>query len=534
MAAERKGIMKFLAGILVLLSPSGAWAFVPHAYDEVYIHQMGHIFFVISCVFIMWVIRHHNLQDKKGWRYIFLSEIFFILWNADTFVGHMTEYWIGPSQIIGRTQGWDYFFREISIQGREYLYYITKYDHFLTIPAMFFFVKGLREHLGEEEKNATAALLPLFPIMALDMAGAFIMIFLSILCLATAVRLYNRNRENTLWNYLLWLSLAHFVFSFSRSLGHILQRVLIPAGYENIWRNLEPYSGSLNTFTFIVIGSVSLFFFRTYETYLKMSADRKRIEVVNSNLAELNQELETMVAERTMSLMALTVADRVRNPAAVIGWTCRKMLEKGEVPDKLGENIKDVINESQKLESIVRDFETLLKSKQSMFRYEDINEIVRGVIAIVEKETKEKDIGLNVSLAKDPVKINAQKNLLRAAIFHIVRNSIEATPEGGRITVATSGDEDKVSLTVSDTGPGIPKEDFDKIFDPFFSTKRFRFGMGLPLVKQIVSEHLGEIKVRSASGEGATFEMLFPVRWMGRKTDVSKNIDENLPGHGPY
>lgn len=370
--------------------------------------------------------------------------------------------------------------------------------------------------MGEEKKTSTAALLPLFPIMALDMGGAFIMIVLSIMCLNAAVRLYNTNRENTLWNYLLWLSLSHFVFSFSRSVGHILQRVLIPAGYEHIWRYLEPYSGSLNTLTFVVIGSVSLFFFRAYETYLKMSADRKRIEVVNENLSELNQELETMVAERTMSLMALTVADRVRNPAAVIGWTCRRILEKGEFSDKLGENLKDVIDESQKLETIVRDFETLLKSKQSMFRYEDINEIVRGVIAIVEKETREKGVRLDVNLTGS-LKINAQKNLLRAAIFHIVRNAIEATQAGGRITVQTYGDENKVRLTVSDTGAGIPREDIDKIFDPFFSTKRFRFGMGLPLVKQIISEHLGEIKVESVPGGGATFEMLFPLRWMERK-----------------
>ncbi|WP_333652474.1 hypothetical protein [Dissulfurispira sp.] len=117
---------------------------------------------------------------------------------------------------------------------------------------------------------------------------------------------------------------------------------------------------------------------------------KKRIEAVNADLTELNQELETMVAERTMSLMALTVADRVRNPAAVIGWTCKRILEKEKVPEKLGENLKDVIDESEKLESIVKDFEALLKSKQSRFMYEDINEIVKGVVSIVEKEADEK------------------------------------------------------------------------------------------------------------------------------------------------
>jgi signal transduction histidine kinase len=510
--------MKFaILALLSLFAPSTAWAFVPHSYAEVYIHQMGHIYFMLSCIFIMWVIGHHNLQEKRGWRYIFLSEVFFILWNIDTFIGHVSEFWIVPSQITGGMEGWDYFFRHISLQGREYLYYIAKYDHFFCVPAMLFFVLGLKELLAEERRSpAAAALLPLFPIMVTDMTGALAMIILSLICIDTAVRLYNTNRENTLWNFLLWLSVAHFVFSFSRSAGHILQRVLIPTGYGYIWSYLEPYSGSLNTFTFIVIGSVSLFFFRAYETYLKISDDKKKIEGINVDLTELNQELETMVAERTMSLMALTVADRVRNPAAVIGWTCRKILKKEREPGKIKEGLQDVLDESEKLEAIVRDFETLLKSKQSMYRYEDINEIVRGIVPVVEKETGERGIRLDIDLSENPLKINTQKNLLRAAIFHLLRNSIEATPEGGRITVTTAVEGEKVVLMVSDTGSGISKEDIEKIFDPFYSTKRRRFGMGLPLVKQIISEHLGEIKIKSEPDKGTTFKIMFPVRWNGK------------------
>jgi signal transduction histidine kinase len=207
----------------------------------------------------------------------------------------------------------------------------------------------------------------------------------------------------------------------------------------------------------------------------------------------------------------------VRNPAAVIGWTCKRILEKEKVPEKLGENLKDVIDESEKLESIVKDFEALLKSKQSMFRHEDINEIVKGVVSIVEKEADEKNIKLSVNLADHPLKINTQKNLLRAAIFHIIRNAIEATPEGGIITVTTSGNNEYVTLAISDTGAGIPEEDIGRIFDPFFSTKLFRFGMGLPLVKQIISEHLGEIEVESGHGKGTTFKLSFPVRWIEKK-----------------
>ncbi len=511
--------MKILIlGFLLLLIPASAWAFVPHAYPGIYIHQMGHVYFFVSCIFIIWTITHHNLQKAKGWRYILLAELFFALWNLDTFIGHITEFWIEKTQITGSREGWDYFFREVAIEGKEYIYYITRYEFFLLLPAILFLYMGLREHLKEEDTPVSVStLLPLFPILFSEIAGAFVMLMLSIMSLITALSLYRKDKGNVLWSYLLWLSTAYVIFSVSRSLGHILQPALVATGYEHIWKSIDPHSGSFITFTFVVIGSVSFFFFRAYGTYLRISEDKKRIEAINADLTELNQELETMVAERTMSLMALTVADRVRNPAAVIGWTCKRIIEKEDVSEKLEENLKDVIDESEKLESIVKDFEAILKSKQSRFRYEDINEIVRGVVSIVEKEADEKDVKISVSLAEHPLKINTQKNLLRAAIFHIIRNAIEATPEGGRITITTSDGKDSVNLTISDTGLGIPKEDIDKIFDPFFSTKLFRFGMGLPLVKQIVSEHLGEIKVESEIGKGTTFKMIFPVRWIEKK-----------------
>lgn len=447
-----------------------------------------------------------------------LAELFFALWNADTFIGHITEFWIEKTQTIGSRQGWDYFFRGVTIEGREYIYYITRYEFFLLLPAILFLYMGLREHLKEEKPAVSvSALLPLFPILFSEVVGAFVMVLLSVMSLITALSLYRRDKGNVLWSYLLWLSISYVIFSISRSLGHILQPVLVAMGYEHVWKAIDPYSGSFITFTFAVIGTVSLFFFRAYSFYLKMLEDKKRIEAINADLTQLNQELETMVAERTMSLMALTVADRVRNPAAVIGWTCKRILEKEKVSEKLGENLKDVIDESEKLESIVKDFETLLKSKQSRFIYEDINEIVKGVASIVEKEADEKSVKLSVNLAGHPLKINTQKNLLRAAIFHIIRNAIEATPDGGMITVTTAGDNEKVTLAISDTGAGIPEEDIGRIFDPFFSTKLFRFGMGLPLVKQIISEHLGEIKIESEPGKGTTFKLIFPVKWIEKK-----------------
>lgn len=507
-----------LVPFLLFLLPSKAFAFVPHGYPSTIIHQMGHIYFFISCLFIALIIIRKNLYKYRGWKYILFAEIFFMMWNLDTFIGHIAEFWIEPSQIIGERQGMDYFRRKIIIEGKEWLYYITKHDHLLLVPGMLMFYLGLRWHLHKEKATSNVlTLLPLLPIIVVDMVGSFTMVILSILSLLTTLRLYKIDKANTLWNYMLWLSLSYVVFSLSRSLGHILNRILVPLGYENIWKTIEPYSGSVNTFTFIVIGSVSLFFFRAYETYLRMLEDKDKIEAINADLTELNQELETLVAERTMSLMALTVADRVRNPAAIIGWSCRKMLQKEKFPEKIQEDLSNIVEECDRLESIVRDFEVLLKSKQSMFKYEDINDIIRNIIPVVEKEAMVKHINISVNLTEHPLKINAQKNLLKIAILHIIRNAIEATPEGGMISIVSSGDTENITVSISDTGTGISEEDLQKIFDPFYSTKLYRFGMGLPLVKQIVSEHLGQIEVKSVLNKGTTFKLIFPIRWIEKK-----------------
>lgn len=507
-----------LTSFLLIFLPSKGFAFVPHGYPATIIHQMGHIYFFISCLFIALIIIRKNLHKEKGWRYILLAEIFFMLWNLDTFIGHISEFWIEPSQIIGERGGIDYFKRKIIIEGKEWIYYITKHDHIWLVPGMLMFYLGLRWHLNKERVSSYAvAILPLLPIIFVDMVGSFLMVILSILSLLTSLRLYQTNRDNTLWNYMLWLSSSYVIFSFSRSVGHIVNRILVFSGYEDIWKIIEPYSGSINTFTFIVIGSVSLFFFRAYESYLMMLEDKNKIESINTDLTELNQELETLVAERTMSLMALTVADKVRNPAAVIGWSCKRMLQKEKFPEKIQEDLSSIIDECNRLESIVRDFELLLKSKQSMFKYEDLNDIVRNIIPVIEKEAKGKHLNISFNLSEQPLRINAQKNLLKIAIFHIIRNAIEATPEGGSISISSSGDAEKIILSISDTGVGIPEEDLQKIFDPFYSTKLYRFGMGLPLVKQIVSEHLGQIEVKSVLNKGTTFRLIFPVRWMEKK-----------------
>ena len=173
----------------------------------------------------------------------------------------------------------------------------------------------------------------------------------------------------------------------------------------------------------------------------------------------------------------------------------------------------NIIEGAEKLDKIVSDFEELLKNRQSKFKHEDLNKIVESVVSISEKEASFKGIKMVVDISKEILRINMQRDLLRVAVFHIMKNAVEATSQGGTVTIKTFREGECVVLLVSDTGYGIPQEDVEYVFRPFFSTKEQGFGMGLPLVKQIVSEHLGELVVESKPGRGSTFRLFFPVRW---------------------
>jgi signal transduction histidine kinase len=251
--------------------------------------------------------------------------------------------------------------------------------------------------------------------------------------------------------------------------------------------------------------------------FLRDITERKEAEKekeYKNSLETFNRELEILVAERTMSLMSLRLADSVRNPSTVIGWLGKKLLDKDGAPDKLKGSLNTIVDEAGKLEDTVKEFQSLMESMRAVFKYEDLNEIVRSVLFVIEREAADKKVDLVKDLAEKPLKLNAQKDLLKMAVFNMLRNAIEVTREGGSVSISTADDMNEIVFTISDSGPGIPEDAIDKIFDISYSSKIYRFGMGMPLIKQIVSEHLGEITVQTEAGKGTTFRVAFPSRWI--------------------
>ena len=355
--------------------------------------------------------------------------------------------------------------------------------------------------------------LPLSPIWIVDIIGSSLVILLAISAFVTAIRLTAEEPENALYLFLFWFTLALLAFAVFRSIGHIVKHVLIFSGEGKIWHSLRPFSGGLNSITFIAIAAVSLFFHHIQRLYQRMAANHLELEATSREILELNREMETLVIERTMSEMALSIADGIRNPLHIIGGFSQRLLKKTSSDDPARNWAACICKEAKSLEHMVERFEALAQKKESFFTEVDLNVIVQDILKMIHEEFTRKGIELVTRLTPEPIWGRFNVYLLKLALAHLLRNAIEATPPQGEIRVTTRVKGGRALLTIQDTGRGMPKEVVTKVFEPFYTTKVGGTGLGMIFVKQIVDEHRGKINIESQVRQGTTVAIELPLRF---------------------
>ena len=355
--------------------------------------------------------------------------------------------------------------------------------------------------------------LPSFPLVLSDILGSALVLLLSCVAFSCSRKLLAQDPENALWLFLYWLTLAFLAFGLSRALGHIIGHILVFAGQEPWWSQVRPYSGGLNAILSIVIASVTLFFHNIQRLYRRMEADHHHMEATSHEILTLNREMEALVMERTMSEMALGIADGIRNPLHVIGGFSHRLLKK-TAPDDPARNWALAIAEAaRRLEQMVERFESLAEDKKSFFSQEDLSKIVRDTLEMLQGDFERKRIHLVTGFHPYPVYCQINKHILKVAIAHLLRNALEATGAQGEIHVTTAVDVSHAILSIRDTGRGMPPAVVTRIFEPYFTTKVGGTGLGMVFVRQIIDEHRGTISLESEVGQGTIVTIRLPLRF---------------------
>lgn len=144
--------------------------------------------------------------------------------------------------------------------------------------------------------------LPSLPIWTVDLVGSILMIVFSFLCVSLVEELRQRDPNNVIWTYLFWVCIGLAGFAVSRSAGHILKQILLIGNQSQIWDIIRPFSGAVNTLTFVFVASVTLFFERIWTIYQQILKDKQALQSTRDELLYLNQNLENLVADRTHAL----------------------------------------------------------------------------------------------------------------------------------------------------------------------------------------------------------------------------------------
>ena len=164
----------------------------------------------------------------------------------------------------------------------------------------------------------------------------------------------------------------------------------------------------------------------------------------------------------------------------------------------------------QRLSQTLEDFLRFAKVERSQLRPTDVNDVAAQVAEFVGPELDRAGITLTEQYAHDMPPCPADERLLKQAILNIILNAQQAMPNGGEIILRTSTDNGGVTVEIIDTGPGISKPVRDKVFDPFYSTKKDGSGLGLALTKRIIDQHGGTVRFVSEPGKGTDFSIRIP------------------------
>jgi len=244
---------------------------------------------------------------------------------------------------------------------------------------------------------------------------------------------------------------------------------------------------------------------------------RRRYGVLSDKHARAEEALRRRDRLAAMGELASTVAHEVRNPLNAVGMTAQRLKREflGATPpsaaerQELEELLSVMTSETHRIDRIVQQFLEYARPPRLAPEPVDLGALVDDVAGRARSRAESRGVRLEVE-AGAPGTALVDPAQLRQALDNLVRNAVEATPEGGRVTLAARRESGGHAVEVRDTGRGIEPDHLPRIFDLYFTTKADGTGVGLAVTQQIVTAHGGTIEVDSRPGAGTTMTVHLP------------------------
>ena len=222
---------------------------------------------------------------------------------------------------------------------------------------------------------------------------------------------------------------------------------------------------------------------------------------------------QIMRSERMAALgqLAAEITHEIKNPLMLIGGFAQQLSR--VIDDKKNlEKVKIITDEVARLEKLLTDLREFHLPQIIASEKVDLKELLQEIYFMVKDDCEKKNIRTELKIDDKALLVTGDRYSLKQVFLNLFKNSMDAMEHGGVLSIQTSLIGDQVEITVADEGCGIPEQDKEKIFSPFFTTKKHGTGLGLCISKRIIEEHAdGSLSMKSKEGKGTSFKISLPV-----------------------
>jgi signal transduction histidine kinase len=261
--------------------------------------------------------------------------------------------------------------------------------------------------------------------------------------------------------------------------------------------------------------------------YLTMFSSQAGLAIENAllyrNLEEVHQELkeaQTFLVHRekmaALGELSTSIAHEIRNPLVSIGGFARR-LDRTFPADALEKRYtRTIVKEVERVENILSHFLAYTQEEAMCVKSLDLREVMEESLSMISEGLRNGGVQLIKAFSEQTPAVKGDYYQLKQAFFNLVSNAYESMRGEGRLSIRIHPRQKNgaslVGVEVEDTGGGIDPEALHHIFNPFYTTKDNRLGLGLPIIHKVVTSHQGQIEVDNHPGSGATFILTFPAQ----------------------
>jgi PAS domain S-box-containing protein len=228
------------------------------------------------------------------------------------------------------------------------------------------------------------------------------------------------------------------------------------------------------------------------------------LQLMERELKKFSMVVAEMASERGMRNAERGTAPRSAFPVP-------RSQEALQIAHRLDRYLHVSKGEISRLDYIVTQFLQAIRPSPPQLRLSPVNDVVKETIELLRPEIENRGITIREKLARQLPATPIDPAQIKQALVNLTKNAIQAMTRGGVLTLQTEQAGDGVVVTVADTGGGIPREKINRIFEPFYTTKKKGTGLGLMIVQRIVRDHGGRIDLESHVGQGTVFRVWLPL-----------------------